>query len=149
MVHASWGNMVESFLLAVRLTVNFVCNCQRSAGRCMRMNYWFSLAFWLEQVCDLFPSNSFHLCGNKYKHQSNLSFWVNTFHDKLYLWDNEPFPYNQRMKSYSWTDFSSHQNLEIAIFIKKKRFVEGEHGLWKVLNTMSYGLGNQKPSCGN
>lgn len=73
MVQPSWGNMDESFLLAVIVAVNFVCNFQQSAGRCMRMNYWFSLAFWLEQVCSLFPSNSLYIHGNKYKHQFNSS----------------------------------------------------------------------------
>lgn len=39
MVQASGGNVVESFFLAVRVVVNFVCNCQQSAGRYMGMNY--------------------------------------------------------------------------------------------------------------
>lgn len=70
------GTLVKSFLLTVRVAVKFVHNCQQSAGRCMRMNYWFSLVFWLERVCSLFPSNSFHLPGNKCKHQFNLSLLV-------------------------------------------------------------------------
>lgn len=70
---------VESFLSAVRLAVNFVCIASQGQEDTGKWIIDFHLPLIGEQVCSLFPSNSFHLHGDKYKHSFNLSLVVSTF----------------------------------------------------------------------
>lgn len=64
---------------AVKLAVNFVCIASQGQEDIGRWIIDFHLPLIGEQVCSLFPSNSFHLHGNKYKHPFNLSVVVSTF----------------------------------------------------------------------